>query len=344
MPSVVFTGVTPNAGNWAAQICSDAGIGICQKFGVHMKMIYSASSPAAIAALYAGSVQYTTALYTAAFPAYLQKPDLMYIASGYDSFPYQLVVAPGIHSVSQIAGHTCGVQISPNIADGLYMQLMIQDATSGAVTYPRDYHMKVDSGMATVSGASAALKSGGISCTVQVPPNDGLLKAQGYPTILRAVTLPSFQKLPFFGVNALHSWVTKNKATNAKFLMGYLASIAWLEDPAHKEQAVRLLARDAQVPISVAEASYEYVTLGGYPREGLLKPYAISSNLALAQKYGGVSKSVTASQLAGMASNAYVKAAYARLPVQVRCENYVKAAVQPDERPDCAKLYSNPGY
>lgn len=344
MPTVVFTGVTPNAGNWAAQICSDAGIGICQKFGVHMKMIYSASSPAAIAALYAGSVQYTTALYTAAFPAYLQKPDLMYIASGYDSFPYQLVVAPSIHSVSQIKGHTCGVMVSPNIADGLYLQLMVQDATGGAVKYPRDYQMKVDTGVATVAGATAALKSGDISCTAQVPPNDGLLAAQGYPTILKAVTLPAFQKLPFFGVNALRSWVTKNQATNTKFLMGYLASIAWLEDPAHKARAIQLLAKDAQVPVSVAQASYEYVTLGGYPREGLLKPYAVSSNLALAQKFGEVPKSVTASQLSGIVSNAYVKAAYAKLPVQVRCESYVQAAVPAAERPDCAKLYSSPSY
>jgi ABC-type nitrate/sulfonate/bicarbonate transport system substrate-binding protein len=339
MPSVVFSGVAPNAGNWALQICSDAGIGICQKYGVHMKMIYSASSPAAISALYGGSVQYTSALYTAAIPAYLKNDDLVYVAGGYDFFPYDLVTPNSITSVDQLKGKTCGVQIGPTSGDGPYLQLMISDGSNGALSYPGDYKLVADSGIATLSGAEAAYKAGQVQCSAQVPPNSGLLADSGYHTLLQTKDLPSFQNLPFFGLNTLKSWLSKNSDTNTKFLQGYLASIAWLEDPDNKTAAINLLAKDANTTTEVAESSYEYLTDGGYPRQGTVVSTAISSNLALAQKYGGIDKSVTADQLSGLVDNSYVQKAYAALPESVKCEQYVPEAVTDKTKPDCSKTY-----
>jgi hypothetical protein len=133
--------------------------------------------------------------------------------------------------------------------------------------------------------------------------------------------------------------VSKNSETNIKFLQGYLASIAWLEDPDNKAEAVKLLAKDAATTIEVAESSYEYVTDGGYPRQGTVIDSAVSSNLALAQKYGGIDKSVTAEQLSGLVDNSYVQKAYAGLPESVKCEQYVPEAVTDRTKPDCSKTY-----
>src|SRR5262249_8749767 len=79
---ITFSGVTPNAGNWALQVGVDEGI--FRQYGINGKIIYSQSSPASLAALFGGSVQFTTALYDAAIPAWQKNNDLIYVASGYD--------------------------------------------------------------------------------------------------------------------------------------------------------------------------------------------------------------------------------------------------------------------
>jgi ABC-type nitrate/sulfonate/bicarbonate transport system substrate-binding protein len=337
LPHVTFSGVTPNAGNWAVQVCSDAGIGICKKYGVSVKMIYSASSPASISALVSGSVQYTSALYDAVIPVYLQDPNIEYVASGYDTLPYDLIAAPSIKTAQDIKGKTCAAQNPPTIGDGLYLQLLIKDASNGTVLYPADYSIAT-APVAIVSSAVAAMKTGQIQCLADLPPVSGELNALGYHTIAKSSDLKGFQGIPFFGVNALKSWVAEHQTTNTKFLEGYLASIAWLTDPKNKTAAIALLAKDAGLTAPQAEASYEYVTDGGYPREGLIKSNAIAKDLGLAQQFGRL-PGVTSKQLQNMVDMTYVKRAYALLPESVKCEKYVAGSVTTVEKPKCSKLF-----
>lgn len=334
LPQVTFSGVTPNAGNWAIQVCSDAGIGICKKYGVDVKMIYSANSAASVSALLSGSVQYTSALYDVVIPVYLQNPNIEYVASGYDTLPYDLIAAPSIKTAQDIKGQTCAAQNPPTLGDGLYLQLLIKDASGGQVLYPNDYKIAT-APVAVVSSAVAAMKTGQVKCVADLPPVSGELNAQGYPTIAKSADLAGFKGLPFFGINALKSWVAKNQSTNTKFLEGYLASIAWLTDPSNKAAAVALLAKDAGLTPAAAEASYEYVTDGGYPRQGLIKAGAITNDLGLAQQFGRLA-GVTTAQLQNMVDMTYVKQAYSLLPQSVKCEKYVAGSVTADEQPSCS--------
>ena len=146
--------------------------------------------------------------------------------------------------------------------------------------------------------------------------------------------MPGFQGLPFFGINVLKSWVAKNQDTNVKFLEGYLASIAWLTDPANKSAAIDLLAKDAGLTPAISAASYEWVTDGGYPRQGLIKSDAIANDLKLAQQFGRL-KGVTTAQLQDMVNMTYVKQAYSMLPQSVKCEPYAPGSVTKDEQPSC---------
>jgi ABC-type nitrate/sulfonate/bicarbonate transport system substrate-binding protein len=338
LPQVTFSGVTPNAGNWAIQVCSDSGIGICKKYGVSVKMIYSADSSASVAALLAGSVQYTSALYDAVIPVYLQNSNIEYVASGYDTLPYDLIVAPSIKTAMDIKGKTCGAQNPPTIGDGLYLQLLVKDATNGALRYPADYNIAT-APVAVVSSAVAAMKTGQLQCVADLPPVSGELNDLGYRTIAKSSELAGFDGLPFFGINVLKSWVAKNQSTNIKFLEGYLASIAWLTNPKNKSAALALLAKDAGLDKTATYASYEYVTDGGYPREGLIKPNAIAKDLGLAQQFGR-EPGVTAARLKNMVNMTYVKKAYSMLPESVKCEAYVAGSVTKVEQPKCSKFFS----
>lgn len=338
-PTVTFTGATPNAGNWAIQVCSNIGADICAKYGVNVNMNFSGTSPAAIASLIAGSTTYTSALYDAVEPVYLQNPNIEYVASGYDTLPYDLIVNPSITSVADLAGKTCGATAGPTVSDGLYDQLMIASASNGTLHYPTNYNISTVA-VATVPTAIAAFQSGSIQCAGDLPPISGELNALGYPTLIHAATLKAFQGLPFFGINTLKSWVARNKTTNIKFLEGYLASVAWLENPANENAAIAILEKNSGASLAASTSAYEYVTDGGFPREGLIRSDAIKHDLVLAHDFDR-GTNYDLAELKGMVNLNYVMTAYAKLPVSVKCEKYVKAAVPTTEIPKCKKLYTN---
>ncbi len=313
--NITFSGVTPNAGNWALQ----AGVaeGIFKQYGINAKLIYSASSPASIAALFGGSVQFTTALYDAAIPAWQKNPDLEYVASGYDLLPYELIVDPTkIKTVADLKGKTCAAQNPPTIGDGLYVQLMISEASNNTLSYAnKDYNIATLP--ITAPSALGALKSGQIQCIAELPPVSGTLNNAGYPTLIHASELAQFKGLPFFGLNTLKSWATAHTDQVVAFLEGYLASIAWLENPANKDAAIALLAKNAGLPVGDATAAYSWVTAGGFPRQGLIKDDALANDLKLAQQFGRLAD-VTNAQLASIVDLSYVKQAYAKLPQSVK--------------------------
>ena len=122
--SVVYSGVTPNAGNWAIQI--GVAEGIFEKNGLPTEMIFSDSSPAALAALIGGSIQFTSVVYGSAILANDKEPDVIMTAEGYRFFPFDLIVGKDIKSFEDLRGKTCGANNPPGIGDALYMELMIE--------------------------------------------------------------------------------------------------------------------------------------------------------------------------------------------------------------------------
>ncbi len=310
---ITFSGVTPNAGNWALQIGVEKGI--FKDFGVDAELIYSQSSAASLAALFGGSVQFTTAIYDAAIPAFQQNPDIVYVASGYDFLPYELIVDPKITSVEDLEGKTCMAQNPPTIGDGLYVQLMLSEASGEELSYPDDY--QIATLPVTAASALGALQSGQVQCVGLLPPVSGLLNNEGFPTLIKAADLDGFQGLPFFGLNTLRSWAEDHEEETVAFLKGYLASIAWLEDPANKDEAISILAKNAGLEITDAEAAYAWVTAGGFPREGLIKDDAIANDLGLAQKFDRLTD-VKPEDLADLVDLQYVQRAYDELPQEIK--------------------------
>ena len=260
---VVFSGVSPNAGNWAIQ----AGVaeGIFEEYGMPTEMIFSASSPAALAALISGSVQFTSTVYDSGIQAHLQNEEVIYVAGGYDTFPQELVVSPDIESWEDLEGKTCGASNPPGIGDHLYTQLLISGVSGGELKLGEDYTI-INVG-AQVPAIAAAFEGGQISCFVQLPPASILLNELGYPTLVKTADVAEFDDYPFFGINSVRSWVEDNPNATHAFLRGYLASIAWLYDPANRERAVEILSENSGLEPELADKAYAWVELGGTPSD-----------------------------------------------------------------------------
>jgi ABC-type nitrate/sulfonate/bicarbonate transport system substrate-binding protein len=129
--------------------------------------------------------------------------------------------------------------------------------------------------------------------------------------------VPEYQNLSFFGINAMKPWVTEHPNATRAFLSGYLASIAYLYDPANKQAVIDLLAKNAQVEPGIAEASYVWVTAGAYPRDGVIASEVVPRTIALMKSAGSLDASAPA-DLADLIDNSHVKAAFDALPDSVK--------------------------
>lgn len=310
---VVFSGVSPNAGNWAIQIGVEEGI--FEEYGLPTEMIFSASSPAALAALMAGSVQFTSTVYDAGIQAFLQNPDVIYVAGGYDVFPQELIVVPEVNSVEDLRGATCGAANPPGTGDHLYTQLMFTGLSGGTMVLDEDYSI-ITVG-AQVPAIAAAFEAGQIQCYITLPPATGLLADLGYKSLANTADSPEFDNYAFFGINALRSWAERNPNAMHAFLRGYLASIAWLYDPANRDRAIEILSANAGLEPEVAAAAYGWVERGGYPRTGLNKPEFVRRVIEVQQQFGSL-QLLNRDIAPEILDNSFVEAAYESLPDEVK--------------------------
>lgn len=311
MDKVTFSGVTANAGNWAIQVGVE--FGLFREHGLDVSMIYSQSSPNALAAMIGGSVQFTSTVYDAVVLAHQKDPRVVAVAEGYRSYPEYLVVPPEVKSFDDLKGATCGAQNPEGIGDALYLSKMMEHG--GNLKLGTDF--KLTNVNLNAGPALAALQSGQIKCIAVLPPTSTLLERQGYKILYDLQQVPEYKDLSFFGIIALKNWVAEHPNTTRAFLKGYLASIAYLYDPANKDEVIALLAKNAQVEPDVAEASYTWVTAGAYPRDGVIADSVIPRTITL-MKSGGSFDADAPGDIPGLIENTHVKAAFEELPDAVR--------------------------
>ena len=314
--SVVYSGVTPNAGNWPMQIGVE--LGFFEDFGLPTEMIFSASSPAALAALIGGSVQFTSVVYGSAILANDVDKDVIMVADGYRGFPFDLIVGKDIETCEDLRGATCGANNPPGIGDALYIEAMIEAGSDGALQYPGDFDLV----NVKLEGASSlgALEAGSVQCITSLPPVSALLQNEGYPALYQLELVPRFQNLSFFGVSVLDSWASENPIATRAWLKGYMKSIAWLYDPANKDEAVAILGKNADIDVETAEAAYVWVDRGGYPRDGLIASDIIPRIIEVQRGSAG-SRGLPddfPEDVPGLVDNSYVQQAWDELPDSIK--------------------------
>lgn len=315
---VRFGAGTPNAGNWAIQV--GVAEGIFEQYGTEVELQFVGSTPASLAGLASGSLDFTSGAMDGMVNAHLQDDEFIYIAGGYDFLPYDLIVDPSITDVSQIDGKTCAANQGPTSGDGIWLQLFIDGLSNGTIVYPGNYSV-VQAAVANAQGAVAALESGSVQCLATIAPVSNLVIAEGFHRLAESKDVSTFDNVPFFGITAFRSWVDENPETTIQFLTGYLASIAWLYDPANKDRAIEILAENSGVAPEVVAGAYEWVDpLAGYPRDGSIPDDAIRKTVEIQQKYAGQLLSLRRDITDEIVDLSYVEQAYDRLPAELKVE------------------------
>lgn len=95
---------------------------------------------------------------------------------------------------------------------------------------------------------------------------------------------------------ARRPWAESNEAQVIAFIRGYREAIAWLYEPAHREEAISILVRNLpQMPRTVAEASYAELlsSADGFFRDCDISLQGMNCVLDLRSRYGSGARPLT---------------------------------------------------
>lgn len=163
--------------------------------------------------------------------------------------PYVLIGKPGIKSFADLKGKVISSG-APNDVTNSYLVRMLE--ANGLKK--GDYDI-ISAGVA--AARFAALKAGVADAAIVLPPLNFVAAKAGYPTIGYAADF--VKDLPFTGMAMHRRWVTANLSAAKRVLAATDKSIAWVNDPAHRAEAIELLVSAAKANREDAEASYDFL-------------------------------------------------------------------------------------
>jgi len=166
-----------------------------------------------------------------------------------DAAPYVLIGKPELKSIKDLKGKTISVGSTSDITT-VYFQRMME--ANGIKT--GEYQM-ISQGVA--AARYAALKAGVADAAVVLPPLNFVAEAAGYVTL--GLAADYVKDLPFTGMAVTRSWAAAHTPLVKRVLAATDKSVAWLADPAHKQEAIDLLVSAAHSTKPNAEASYDFM-------------------------------------------------------------------------------------
>jgi ABC-type nitrate/sulfonate/bicarbonate transport system substrate-binding protein len=166
-----------------------------------------------------------------------------------NSPPYVLIGKPELKSIADLKGKNISTGADNDITTAYFERMMAANGMKKG-----DY-TTIPAGVA--AARFAALKAGVVDAAVVLPPLNFQATKAGFSTL--GLAADYVKDLPFTGMAVHRKWAAANMAAAKKVLAATDKSIAWLNDPAHKAEAVELLVKHARANKDDAEASYDYL-------------------------------------------------------------------------------------
>jgi ABC-type nitrate/sulfonate/bicarbonate transport system substrate-binding protein len=211
-------------------------------------------------------------------------PDLFAFMGG-DNGLLSLVVVPEVKSFQDLKGRVLSVDaMTTGYAFVLFDLLQRNGLATG------DYRVEKAGGVLARWEALRERKHDG---TMLLAPFDVVAKAAGFNVLQRAIDVYGhYQGL--VGA-ARRAWALDNTAKVTAFISGYLAGLAWLYEPAHKDEAIALLRKHLpQMSPEVAAQSYAIlINPNGFAPQAEIDIEGVRRVLALRSQYGEPRKELT---------------------------------------------------
>ncbi|AMN43954.1 ABC transporter substrate-binding protein [Rhodoplanes sp. Z2-YC6860] len=241
-----------SANFWPSAVAQEKGLFAAA--GLTPDIVYAQSNAAVIQQVAAGSANFSTnSGLVDPIRAIEKGAPLALIRLEVQAPPYALLGKPGLKSIGELKGKMISVGGAKDITR-IFVERML--APNGVK--PGEFDM-------TFAGATSArysaLQAGAVDAAILTPPFSFNAQSAGFTLLGNTV---DYVDMPFAGISVNTNWAASNKATVQKVIEVYNKSMAWLYDPANRNEAVQILMKVSKIKQSDVELAYDFLIKGKY--------------------------------------------------------------------------------
>jgi ABC-type nitrate/sulfonate/bicarbonate transport system substrate-binding protein len=247
--------------------------GFFDQEGLDFERIVGQSAAQLISGVASTSVNSASTLPDGMVRAVEQGAPLTIVAVEQDTAIYSLITTPDVRGFADLRGKPAGAAEARGSATLILRKML---ATNGLG--PDAYDLLIVGG---TRERYAALKAGSINAGLLSQPQDFQIVDEGFPRL--ALSTDYLKPYTFGGITMNRDWARQNEARTIRYLRGLIRSARWLNDPANKDAAIRILMEETKAEERYARLTYElYIEeLKVMPREAEVDPRGIETVLAL---------------------------------------------------------------
>jgi ABC-type nitrate/sulfonate/bicarbonate transport system substrate-binding protein len=262
---------------WHAYIAAERGF--FQQEGLDLETIVIPSSVTQTQALIAGDLNFNSYSVDSVAKAVVGGAPLKLIGSAQEVPNFLLMVDPAVTTWNDLRGKTLGAG-SP----GGYYDVILRAMLTANGLNEGDYQLR---SIGNSSLRLPAIQTGQIAGAIMGDPDAFAARAAGLKAL--GSVHQYVQDVQYTGYAIADAWGKANEAQVVSFLRGVLRAIAWINDPANKDEAKRIYGQISQLDEPQLEEIYDQmVTQKMLSTNARPNMKGLENIQALTYQYGGL--------------------------------------------------------
>jgi ABC-type nitrate/sulfonate/bicarbonate transport system substrate-binding protein len=241
------TGASPQS--WPLYVGQNKGFYTAE--GLEIENVILSASSTQTQALIAGDLQLNTYSVDSLAKAVVAGAPLKLVGGVQEIPNFQLIVAPEIRGFADLRGKTIGAG-SP----GGYFDIVLRGMLMANGLGPNDFQVF---SVSNPRARAPAIKTGQLAGALIGGPDDALALADGLKSL--GYVHESIPDVQYSGYTVADAWARANEPLVVAFLRGTLRSLAWLRDPANKEEAKQIYGQVGDLPPEYLDVIYDQMVV-----------------------------------------------------------------------------------
>lgn len=234
--------------------------GLFREQGLTVEVVTTGPASQTVQAIVSSSVQIGSAASDSAIIAVEQGADLVFVAGALNRVTYTLIGAKDVRSYADLRGKNIAVSDLRDGSTTLLRRLLLHAGL-------REDEVNLVP-LGGTPNRAAAVTVGQAAAAVMSQPTDFRLMGEGYPRLgLSTEAVPNYF---FQGHSVRRAWLRDNGELMVRFLRAVVAADRYLNDPAHRDDVIAILAEQTRSGQSESAQTYDLVIAQehGFSREG----------------------------------------------------------------------------
>jgi ABC-type nitrate/sulfonate/bicarbonate transport system substrate-binding protein len=210
-----------------------------------------------------------------------QGADLVGVGSGVERALYKLIAQPDIRTFADLKGK----KLSAAGPADAYTHVIRDILRQNGLDPDRDVEFIFGS---SSNDRFLAVQAGGVDAALFVPPQDRELIEKGFSVL--ASTMDYYPQLQLSLTAVRRDWAEQNADVLRRYLRARAGASQWLNDPANRDEATKLLADTLKIPTDVAAYTYDQniMRIQAFPNDGCIQRVGMEKLIEVLHALGQV--------------------------------------------------------